>query len=379
MQEKGNIEELFKSAFDQFEEPVRPELWSQISGKMNPATPHSDVATVAKQATGISKIISGGGLWIAGAAIVVTTAAVFYLKPSADPKLNVQNATVENTVAPKATDGIPENATTTAAHQETTIESTNGSRLQKQIITTTSSAPTSTSETIAAQPATNQENTINSTVENHAETAPIPNSTQAVSSNQPLSGSGITGTTDDKGENDGTADSHRPVIQVFPLTGTAPLTISCLFSGAAESASWNLGDGTIIDNQKPFNHTFTAPGEYQLTLTTTDQNGKKHHAFTKVVVKSDNLLTNIPNIFTPNGDGRNDFFKIESDKDIDFEATIIDKSGKTIYSWKGIENGWDGKLSSGAEAEKGTYFYVIFATASDKIKHTYKGTLTLIR
>ena len=379
MQDKGNIEELFKSAFDQFEEPVRPELWSQISGKMNPATPPTDVATVAKQASGISKIISGGGLWIAGAAIVVTTAAVYYLKPSVQQEPSNANAQVEKIASTVQNSDAVHEITASAGIAETPIQQPAAQQHGGKVNVNSSSIATSTQEPATAQPSSTPENQQSNTPGNNTEIVEHTRTTSPVSNNNGVSGTQTAGVAEGSNEMSGTTDLQVPVLQVFPLTGTAPLTVSCLFSGSAESASWNLGDGTIIDNQKPFNHTFTAPGVYQLTLTTTDQSGKKHHAFTEIVVKSDNLLSNIPNIFTPNGDGRNDIFIIESDKVVDFEATIIDKSGKTIYSWKGIDNGWDGKLSSGADAEKGTYFYVIFATASDKIKHTYKGTLTLIR
>ena len=75
----------------------------------------------------------------------------------------------------------------------------------------------------------------------------------------------------------------------------------------------------------------------------------------------------------------NDVFQIITDKDLDIEVSIFDKSGKFIYKFNGLENGWNGKINNLQDAGEGTYFYVIFATGKNGAKNTQKGTITLKR
>jgi gliding motility-associated-like protein len=88
----------------------------------------------------------------------------------------------------------------------------------------------------------------------------------------------------------------------------------------------------------------------------------------------------IPNAFTPNGDGKNDVFRIgkmQYKKLIDF--TIYDRWGQEVYHnpWD-PNNGWDG-TSRGIKQDMGTYYYsIIIESPSGKLRY-YKGDVTLIR
>lgn len=63
----------------------------------------------------------------------------------------------------------------------------------------------------------------------------------------------------------------------------------------------------------------------------------------------------VHNVFTPNGDGRNDTFYIENLNSFEFnELTIINRHGSTVYQEKNYKNNWDGSSLS-----NGTYFYII--------------------
>ena len=88
----------------------------------------------------------------------------------------------------------------------------------------------------------------------------------------------------------------------------------------------------------------------------------------------------IPNAFTPNGDGKNDIFRIgkmKYKKLIDF--TIYDRWGQEMYHNPWDPNGgWDGTYK-GIPQDMGTYYYSItIESASGKLRY-YKGDVTLIR
>lgn len=80
----------------------------------------------------------------------------------------------------------------------------------------------------------------------------------------------------------------------------------------------------------------------------------------------------VPNIFTPNGDGINDFFIIGNAKDKELKTIIYNRWGGEVASFKGNE-GWDG-----SGLPDGVYFYVV-VEVSEKSKQTLKGSVTIIR
>lgn len=87
----------------------------------------------------------------------------------------------------------------------------------------------------------------------------------------------------------------------------------------------------------------------------------------------------IPNAFTPNGDNKNDQFKIQVGKDaLGMNMNIYDRWGQLVYSTNKITDGWDGTYN-GKTADVGTYQYIIKVRFRDKTEKTYTGDLSLIR
>jgi gliding motility-associated-like protein/uncharacterized repeat protein (TIGR01451 family) len=84
---------------------------------------------------------------------------------------------------------------------------------------------------------------------------------------------------------------------------------------------------------------------------------------------------NIPNVFTPNGDGVNDTFEIAGLSDYpDNTIDIFNRWGNSIYHKQGYLNDWTGN-----GLNEGTYFYVITIKDSAGISATFKGYVTLLR
>ncbi len=92
----------------------------------------------------------------------------------------------------------------------------------------------------------------------------------------------------------------------------------------------------------------------------------------------------LPNIFTPNGDGSNDDFKairVRQIKEIDL--SIVDRWGNLIYTTKDPYFKWDGVSAvTKAAMSEGTFFYVCHVYESRLqgiIKRTLKGHVQLVR
>ena len=83
----------------------------------------------------------------------------------------------------------------------------------------------------------------------------------------------------------------------------------------------------------------------------------------------------IPNVFTPNGDGKNETFLIERlDLYSENQLTIINRWGSTVYEKKGYLNDW---TANGLV--DGTYFYVIKVKTASAQWQEFKGYVTVMR
>jgi len=86
----------------------------------------------------------------------------------------------------------------------------------------------------------------------------------------------------------------------------------------------------------------------------------------------------VPNVFTPNSDGFNDVFRIESKGVFALTVIIYNRWGKKIYEWNEVNGNWDG-MHSGVKAADGVYFFVLTAKDYEGNEHTQQGSVTLIR
>ena len=69
----------------------------------------------------------------------------------------------------------------------------------------------------------------------------------------------------------------------------------------------------------------------------------------------------LPNIFTPNNDGANDFFEINIGEKQDFQIVVINQMNKVVFQSNSIDFRWDGTLQNGDPAPSGNYVYFISA------------------
>ncbi len=153
-----------------------------------------------------------------------------------------------------------------------------------------------------------------------------------------------------------------------------------LFDGNSTSTTWywDLGDGTT-STQDNFYHTFSDQdtGRYLVTLIVSNVHGCIDSTQEWVIVRPDGTYY-VPNSFTPNGDGKNDVFKVYGMGTQDFEIYIYDRWGKLVYTSKDMNEGWNGKLND-KELPDGIYNYVVIQKDVMGIRHTKPGSVTLIR
>ncbi|MEZ4961793.1 MAG: gliding motility-associated C-terminal domain-containing protein [Saprospiraceae bacterium] len=87
----------------------------------------------------------------------------------------------------------------------------------------------------------------------------------------------------------------------------------------------------------------------------------------------------IYNGFSPNGDGTNEYFKIENiDKFPDNHVRVYNRWGLLVFEQKGYKNTWGG-FYKGTSLPDGTYFYLIDIDFGDRDKQTYSGFVIINR
>jgi gliding motility-associated-like protein len=89
----------------------------------------------------------------------------------------------------------------------------------------------------------------------------------------------------------------------------------------------------------------------------------------------------IPNVFTPNGDGNNDFFEVFGNKEAwkQFEVQVFDRWGEKVYESFDMNFKWDGTFK-GKDMMPAVFVYQIHITYLDNYTDKlYKGSVTLVR
>jgi gliding motility-associated-like protein len=143
-----------------------------------------------------------------------------------------------------------------------------------------------------------------------------------------------------------------------------------------QTGEWSLqsGTGTISDKSSPVTKiTGLEPGENVFRWKVNSGNCE---AFSDVKITVFDLF--IPNVITPNGDGKNDFFVINAliDQTIrPVELIVMNRWGVVEYRNTDYSNNWDGKTNKGEDLENDTYMYIVrFKDGMNR-----KGTVLITR
>lgn len=88
----------------------------------------------------------------------------------------------------------------------------------------------------------------------------------------------------------------------------------------------------------------------------------------------------IPNAFTPNGDGINDYFFGQGIGIVDYDLWIFDRWGNMIFHGDELSSKWDGRANHGSDvAQQDVYVWKVKLTDVFGKKHNFIGTVTLVK
>ncbi len=152
-------------------------------------------------------------------------------------------------------------------------------------------------------------------------------------------------------------------------------TVQLVGSGSGNIISWwwDLGiaspataDGQSVDATFP-----AEPGNYPVVLVVASADGCIDTLRSTVRVIDPGVI-DLPNVFSPNGDGLNDQFIPVDYKGAKGSMEIYNRWGQLIFSTTSLGQGWSGK-----DAPEGTYFYIV--TPDEPSAPASTGHITLLR
>ena len=141
-------------------------------------------------------------------------------------------------------------------------------------------------------------------------------------------------------------------------------------------------------------HKFEEEGKYTILMRVESKTGCKAEDTATVDVTFRPIELQEYNIFTPNGDGINDFFTFFNKPDDKITAAnirkingrIINRDGNVVCVWRTVDDaiiGWDGTINNKGNrlAPPGFYYYVIRITGKDenKLEEPISGYIYLYR
>jgi gliding motility-associated-like protein len=157
-------------------------------------------------------------------------------------------------------------------------------------------------------------------------------------------------------------------------------TLNLFTSTVANTYSWSGPNGFSSDLQNPV---ITGVSDAVIgiyTLRVTNANGCISEDNISIILECEDINDIfVPNVFTPNGDGENQTFKVITANLKTVEVEIYDRWGILLYTWNNLEGSWDGKNRNGSECSAGTYYYIVNATTYVGKNISKKGSFSLFR
>lgn len=129
-------------------------------------------------------------------------------------------------------------------------------------------------------------------------------------------------------------------------------------------------------------YTFMTSGQTFIDLLITFVDGKDTISYEMdepFVVSASESKLEMPNAFSPNGDGINDVYKAKDgwQSIVSFKAAIFTRWGKKLYEWNDPDGGWDGKVN-GHVVPDGAYYCVVQAKGADGKNYSIKKTVSVL-
>jgi gliding motility-associated-like protein len=166
-----------------------------------------------------------------------------------------------------------------------------------------------------------------------------------------------------------------------PLAGCVPLNVTFTNTSTDfQSLYWFFADDSSNCTDTLCSHVYPAEGTYPVYLVAYTEHGCNDTLNSSVMILEECELLNIPNVFTPNGDGSNDFFTVFVQDYAAYEITILDRWGLKMFESTNTAVHWNGsKMNTGGKCPDGTYYYLVRVKSFKGEEKVFNGFLGLYR
>ncbi|MCS7188268.1 MAG: gliding motility-associated C-terminal domain-containing protein [Bacteroidia bacterium] len=171
----------------------------------------------------------------------------------------------------------------------------------------------------------------------------------------------------------------RTQVSISASADTIEVGQTVTFTAASQPTSqnytWNFGEGTIRNGGGTESYSYAQPGVYQVSVSAPPCSDT---AYRQIVVILPGWVF-IPNAFSPNNDGINDFWEIKARGQLKaLRWWIYDRWGALISQGEGLTSRWDG-TKKGEPCAEGVYVFVVEVETLQGKPYRRSGTLTLLR
>jgi gliding motility-associated-like protein len=168
-----------------------------------------------------------------------------------------------------------------------------------------------------------------------------------------------------------------PAQFTYQSSGCGEVSFVNLASGGS-AFYWNFGDGNFSNDLSP-RHTYGS-GIYNVLMVVNANTNCADSIQQTIMVTADTPgKCIVPNVFTPNGDGIDDEFKISGLSICDeYRLEIYNRWGQKVFETTDPRSvSWNGLNGEKKKIIEGTYFYILISSKNPENK--LKGALTLFR
>jgi gliding motility-associated-like protein len=337
------LREQLRNKLNEYESPVPDALWQNVASQLPQAKSGAGKFSLAKVA---AIVVSGA---------ILTATALLLREEKAEVAEQQPTAPIETTTNEVSSQPIIDNqqvidsVLNTPTQQPVTIKTDGKSPIQL-----TSGNPATDAVVSTGSPTTQPAAVVQ-------DVASINSEAQLVSAANP-------------------SESPTKADALFSVIETDQSGLTFFFIPQHTSATtylWAFGDGETSTELSPSHH-YDEPGEYTVNLTIEVDGATE--VFQQSVAAIPIATLEVPTIFTPNADGKNDTFDVASlSRYVTIDAVrIFNAAGTLIYSGMG-NSAWGGDDMQGSPLPDGNYIYKITAKDLRQQPVEKSGTVYLRR
>ena len=185
--------------------------------------------------------------------------------------------------------------------------------------------------------------------------------------------------------------TQNNIITVWPLPTafytSEPQEVSILHptvqflngSSGAVTSHWDFGDNTIGTNDWSPEHIYGDTGRYVVELIVISNEGCVDTFYNEIIVRGETSFY-VPNAFSPNNDGYNEFFTGYGIGITYANLKVFDRWGKLMFESNDLSKGWDGTYQNyGDVCAEGVYVYLFKVYNGQPAPLEFTGKVSLVR